>query len=42
MISDAFFEYNVLYKYMNIDCIYQTDAELNVLVNFDLETTGCN
>ena len=27
---------------MNIDCIYQADAELYVLVYFDLETTGCN
>ena len=31
MISDAFWGKNVLYKYMNIDCIYQlqADAELN-------------
>ena len=42
MISDAFLNTMVFFKYMNIDCIYQADAELNVLVYFDLETTGCN
>ena len=41
MISDAFFN-NMFYRIMNIDCIYQADAELNVFVYFDLETTGCN
>ena len=42
MISDAFlnkmFYINILLFY----CIYQADAELNVLVYFDLETTCCN
>ena len=41
MISDAFLN-KMFYIYMNIDCIYQADAELNALVYFDLETTGCN
>ena len=40
MISDAFL--NKMFYIINIDCIYQADAELNVLVYFDLETTGCN
>ena len=42
MISDAFLNKMFYINILILICIYQADTELNVLVYFDLETTGCN